>query len=131
MSWNGREGGLYSSSGENMNEMSFNEGWQGLKSIMNLDPILDFGESWCIKCRDWWEWWVNKIQFSRSYYNSLQSQITKKKKKIISYSILTEIISFLCSNWSPGYLVSGKINLIRRFKILWEILMKWWVEVIC
>ena len=19
---------------------------------MNLDPILDFGESWCIKCRD-------------------------------------------------------------------------------
>jgi len=20
---------------------------------MNLDPISDFGESWCIKCRDW------------------------------------------------------------------------------
>ena len=26
VSWNGGDGGLYSSGGENMNEMSFNEG---------------------------------------------------------------------------------------------------------
>ena len=36
-----RRGGLYSSGGENMNERSFNEGWQ---RIMNLDLILAFGE---------------------------------------------------------------------------------------
>ena len=34
-------GGLYSSGGENINGMSFNEGWQ---RIMNLDLILAFGE---------------------------------------------------------------------------------------
>ena len=34
-------GGLYSSSGENMNERPFNEGWQ---RIMNLDLILALGE---------------------------------------------------------------------------------------
>ena len=28
VSWNEGEGGLYSSGGENMNERSFNEGWQ-------------------------------------------------------------------------------------------------------
>ena len=33
--------GLYSSGWGNMNEMSFNEGWQ---RIMNLDLILAFGE---------------------------------------------------------------------------------------
>ena len=33
--------GLYSSGGENMNGMSFNEGWQ---RIMNLDLILALGE---------------------------------------------------------------------------------------
>ena len=25
---------------------------KGSKIIMNLDPILNFGENWCIKCRD-------------------------------------------------------------------------------
>ena len=35
-------GGLYGSGGENMNWMSFNEGWQ---RIMNLDFILAFGKS--------------------------------------------------------------------------------------
>ena len=44
-----RRGGLYSSGGENMNRMPFNEGWQ---RIMNLDLILAFGEIWCIKCED-------------------------------------------------------------------------------
>ena len=44
------KGGLYSSGGENMNEMLFNEGWQ---RIMNLDLILAFGEIGCIKFRDW------------------------------------------------------------------------------
>ena len=34
-------GGLYSSGGENMNGMPFNEGWQ---RIMNLDLILAFGK---------------------------------------------------------------------------------------
>ena len=34
-------GGLYSSSGENMNGRPFNEGWQ---RIMNLDLILALGE---------------------------------------------------------------------------------------
>ena len=48
--WNGGDGGLYSSGGENMNEMLFNEGWQ---RIMNLDLILAFGEIGCIKFRDW------------------------------------------------------------------------------
>ena len=43
-------GSLYSSGGENMNEMSFNKGWQ---RIMNLDLILAFGKIWCIKWKDW------------------------------------------------------------------------------
>ena len=42
--------GLYSNGGENMNEMSFNDGWQ---RIMILDLILAFGEIGCIKFRDW------------------------------------------------------------------------------
>ena len=42
-------GGLYSSGGENMNKISFNEGWQ---KIMNLELILTLGEIWCIKCKD-------------------------------------------------------------------------------
>ena len=25
------------------------------KGIINMDPILDFGENYYIKCRDWWE----------------------------------------------------------------------------
>ena len=25
------------------------------KRIMNVDPILGFGESWCIKFGGWWE----------------------------------------------------------------------------
>ena len=41
--------GLYSSGGENMNEMPFNEGWQ---RIMNLVLILALGEIWCIKWKD-------------------------------------------------------------------------------
>ena len=45
-------GGLYSSSGENMNEMPFNEGWQ---KIMNIVLILALEEIWCIKWKDWWE----------------------------------------------------------------------------
>ena len=49
--------GLYSSSGGNMNGMSFNESW---KKIMNLDVILAFGKIWCIKWRDWWEWRVSQ-----------------------------------------------------------------------
>ena len=40
--WNEGDGGLYSSGGENMNGMSFNEGWQ---RIMNLDLILALGKS--------------------------------------------------------------------------------------
>ena len=47
--WNERNEGLYSSGGGNMNEKSFNEGWQ---RIMNLDLILAFREIWCIKCGD-------------------------------------------------------------------------------
>ena len=46
-------GDLYSSGRENMNGRLFNEGW---KRIMNLDLILAFGEIWCIKWKDWWEW---------------------------------------------------------------------------
>ena len=60
--------GLYSSCGENMNGRSFNEDWQ---RIMNLDLILAFGEIWCIKWKDWWEWGVSKVRFSRSCYNNL------------------------------------------------------------
>ena len=37
---------------------------KGAKRIMDLDLILDFGEIWCIKCRDWWEWGASKIWFS-------------------------------------------------------------------
>ena len=100
---------------------------KGAKRIMNLDLILNFGEIWCIKCRDWWKWGASKIRFFCSYCNSLQSQI----QKIISYSILIGIVLFLCSNWSLGCLVSRKINFIHRFKIFWEISMKWWAKVIC
>ena len=99
---------------------------KGAKRIMDLDLILDFGEIWCIKCRDWWEWGASKIRFFYSYCNSLQSQI----QKIISYSILIGIVLFLCSNWSLGRLVSRKINFIHRFKIFWEISTKWWEEII-
>ena len=63
-----REGGLYSSGGENMNGKLFNEGWQ---RIMNLDLILALGEIWCIKWKDWWEWGASQVRFSRSCYNSL------------------------------------------------------------
>ena len=59
---------LYSNDGGIMNGRSFNEGWQ---RIMNLDLILAFGEIWCIKCKDWWEWGVSKIRFSHIYCNSL------------------------------------------------------------
>ena len=125
LSWNGGEReSLYSSSGENMNIRLFNESWQ---RIMNLDLILAFGEIWCIKWKDWWEWGASKFRFSRSCYNSIESQL----RKIISDSILIGIALFLYSNWSPGCLVSRKINLIHRFKILWEISMKWWADVIC
>ena len=61
-------GGLYSSGEENMNGRPFNEGWQ---RIMNLDLILAFGEIWCIKWKDWWEWGANKARFSRSCCNSI------------------------------------------------------------
>ena len=44
-----KNGGLYSSGGENMNGMPFNEGWQ---KIMNLVLILTLGEIWCIKWKD-------------------------------------------------------------------------------
>ena len=50
VSWNGGEGGLYSSGGENKNGRSFNESWQ---RIMNLDLILAFKEIGCIKFRNW------------------------------------------------------------------------------
>ena len=63
-----RMGGLYSSGGENMNGMPFNEGWQ---RIMNLDLILAFGEIWCIKWKDLWEWGASQIRFSRNCCNSL------------------------------------------------------------
>ena len=56
----GGNGGLYSISGENMNGMSFNEGWQ---RIMNLNIILAFGKIRCIKFRDWWEWGASKFGF--------------------------------------------------------------------
>ena len=100
---------------------------KGSKRIINLDLILEFGEIWYIKCRDWWEWGASKIRFSCSYCNSLWSQI----QKVISYLILIVIALFLCSHWSLGCLVSRKINLIYRFNIFWEISMKWWEEVIC
>ena len=64
--WNEWEGGIYSSSRGNMNGRSFNESWQ---RIMNLDLILAFGEIWCIKWKDWWEWRASKVWFSRSCYN--------------------------------------------------------------
>ena len=60
--------GLYSSGGENMNGRPFNEGWQ---RIMNLDLNLVFGEIWCIKWKDWWEWGASQIRFSRNCCNSL------------------------------------------------------------
>ena len=51
--WNGGEGALYSSGEENMNARAINEVDKGSKGIMNLIPISNFWESWCIKCRDW------------------------------------------------------------------------------
>ena len=61
-------GGLYSSGGENMNEMPFNESWQ---RIMKLDVILALGEIRYIKWKDWWEWGASYVWFSRNCYNSL------------------------------------------------------------
>ena len=63
-----KNGGLYSSGGENMNGMPFNEGWQ---KIMNLVLILALGEIWCIKWKDWWEWGASQVRFSRNCCNSL------------------------------------------------------------
>ena len=51
-------GSLCSSGEENMNERSFNEGWQ---RIMNLDFILAFEEIGCIKFRGWLKWVATKI----------------------------------------------------------------------
>ena len=61
-------GGIYSSGGGNMNGKPFNEGWQ---RIMNLDLILAFGEIWCVKWKDWWEWGASKVRFSRNCCNSI------------------------------------------------------------
>ena len=61
-------GGIYSSSGGNMNERPFNEGWQ---RIINLDLILAFGEILCIKWKDWWECGASKVRFSRNCYNNI------------------------------------------------------------
>ena len=36
--WNGEEGSLYSSGGENMNGRAFNEGWQGIRENHELRP---------------------------------------------------------------------------------------------
>ena len=63
-----KNGGLYSSGGENMNGMPFNECWQ---KIMNLVLILALGEIWCIKWKDWWEWGASQVRFSRNCCNSL------------------------------------------------------------
>ena len=68
VSWNKWKGGLYSCGGGNMNGMPFNEGWQ---RIMNLDFILALGEIWCFKWKDWWEWGVSKVRFSRNCYNNI------------------------------------------------------------
>ena len=65
---------LYSSGGGNMNGRPFNEGWQ---RIMNLDLILAFGEIWCIKCEDWWEWGASKVRFSRNSCNSCRANFEK------------------------------------------------------
>ena len=59
---------IYSSGRGNMNGRPFNEGWQ---RIMNLYLILVFGEIWCIKWKDWWEWGASKVQFSHSYCNNI------------------------------------------------------------
>ena len=63
-----KNGGLYSSDGENMNGIPFNEGWQ---KIMNLVLILALGEIGCIKWKDWWEWGASQVRFSRNCCNSL------------------------------------------------------------
>ena len=63
-----KRGGLYSSGGENINGIPFNEGWQ---RIMNLDLILALGKIWCIKWKDWWDCRASQVRFSRSCCNSL------------------------------------------------------------
>ena len=59
---------LYNSDEENINGRSFNEGWQ---RIINLDFILALGKIRCIKWKDWWEWGVSQVRFSRSCCNNL------------------------------------------------------------
>ena len=41
--------GLYSSGRENMNRRYLMKVDKGSKRIINLDPISNFGECWCIK----------------------------------------------------------------------------------
>ena len=52
---NGGDGCLYNSGGENMNGRHLMRVNKRSKRIMNLEPILVFRESWCIKFGGWWE----------------------------------------------------------------------------
>ena len=74
MLWNEGNRCLYSSNGENMNGMSFNECWQ---RIMNLDIILAFGEIKCIKFRDWWEWGASKFGFPVAILTACRANFKK------------------------------------------------------
>ena len=69
-----RGGGLYINGGGNMNRRSFNDGWQ---RIMNLDLILPFGEIWCIKYGDWWEWEQIKFGFPVTIVTTYRANFEK------------------------------------------------------
>ena len=76
---------------------------KGSKRIMNLDPILVFRESWCIKFGGWWEWWASKTtknlvfpvalvtarraKFKKSYLTQFWSELSRSCTQIEALDI--------------------------------------------
>ena len=70
---------------------------------MNLDPILVFRESWCIKFGGWWEWWASKMtknfifpvalvtahraKFKKSYLTQFWSELSRSCTQIEALDI--------------------------------------------
>ena len=72
-----RSGGLYSSSGGNMNGMSFNEGWQ---RIMNLDLILAWGKYGVLNVEIGGSEEQEKFGFPVATITACRGNFKKKKK---------------------------------------------------
>ena len=84
---------------------------KGSKRIVNLDSISNFGKSWCIKCRDWWDDEQAKFDF-------LVAIVTACREKFKNNILLNSDRNYrvLVLKLNSECLVFGKINLTHRFK---------------